>query len=248
MPRQVRYSRCLAISGLFALIFILASCQSGCGSSNSTKKPSQPTAQQLIRQAQDAIQQVKSYHFNLTATHLGEPKAYPTFLITTAEGDIQIPDKLQAKADVIALGTTILTKIIAISNQQYYTTSFTPGTWTQTTNLLDPRRITNSRTGVAGILGHIEHPTPPVNSNVGGTSCWNINGNLDARYLSVITAQATQPGNILNTTVCIGKSDNLPYLFRMQGIALHGDTVQTVRTFVLSHFNEPLSITPPQMQ
>ena len=246
MPRQVRYSRWLTISGLLALIFMLASCQSGCGSSNSTNKPSQPTAQQLIRQAQDAIQQVKSYHFNLTATHLGEPKAYPTFLITTAEGDIQVPDKLQAKPNALALGFAI-SKIIAISNQQYYTTSFTPGTWTQTTNLLDPRRITNSRTGVAGILGRIEHPTPPVNSNVGGTSCWNINGNLDARYLSVITAQATQPGIILTTTTCIGKSDNLPYLFRMQGVAIQGDTAQTVRTFVLSRFNEPLSITEPQM-
>ncbi len=244
MSRQTRHSRWLAIGGLLGLMFILTSCQSG--TTNTIKKPSQPTAPQLISQAQDAIQQVKSYHFNLTTTHPGEPKAYSTFLINTVDGDIQIPDKLQAKANVIALGTTISTKIIAIGNQQYYTSPFTD-TWTQTDNLLDPRTITNSHTGVAGILGHIEHPTPPVSSNVGGSPCWSINGNLDARYLSAITGQTTQPGRILNTTICVGKSDNLPYLMRMQGIAIQGDTAQTVRTFTLSHFNESLSITKPQI-
>ncbi len=247
MPKQTRYSRWLAISGLLALIFLLSSCQSGCGSSNSTNKPSQPTAQQLISQAQDAIQQVKSYHFNLTTTHPGVPGGYSSFLINTADGDIQVPDRLQARANALIEGFAISTQVIAIGNQQYYTDPLT-GTWAQTTNLLDPRTITNSHTGVAGILGHIEHPTPPVNSNVGATPCWSINGDLDARYLAVIAGQATRPGSILTTTVCIGKSDNLPYLFRMQGIAMQGDTAQTVRTLVLSHFNEPLSIIEPQMQ
>jgi hypothetical protein len=242
MSRQTRYSRWLTIGGLFTLILILASCQSGCGNSI---KPSLPTAPQLISQAQDAIQKVKSYHFNLTTTHPGKTTSN-AFQLNKVDGDIEVPDKLQAKANATALGFAVTTQIIAIANQQYYTDPIT-GTWTQATNLLDPRTITNSHTGFAGILGHIEQLTPPIDSNVNGIPCWSINGTLDAQYLSVIIGQTTQPGHTMHTTVCIGKSDNMPYLLRMQGIALQGDTVQTVRTILFSHFNESLRIIKPQM-
>ncbi len=243
MPRQTQYSRWWAIGGLLTLIFLLASCQSSCGNSNIVKKPSRPTAQQLISQAQDEIQHVKSYHFTLTTLHPGPPSAYST-LINKADGDIQVPDKLQAKANAITLGFTISTQIIAIGNQQYYTNPFT-GSWTQTTNLLDPRTITNAHTGVAGILGHLQHPSKPMDNNIDGVPCWGITGQLDASYLSVITGQAMQPGNLLSAVICIGKSDTLPYLISVQGIALQGDQVQTLRTFKLSHFNESLMISTP---
>lgn len=245
MPKQTRYSQCLTIGGLLALILILASCQSGCGTPAPIKKPSLPTAPQLISRAQDAIQQVKSYHFNLATTHPGTPTSN-SIQINKADGDIQVPDKLQAKANAIVFGFAVTTQYIAIANRQYYTDPLT-GLWTQTNQLMDPRTLTNRNTGIAGILGHIQQPTTPTNSNVGGIPCWNITGKLDARYLSVITQQMTQAGNIVHTTICIGKADNLPYLIRMQGVAIQGDIIQTVRTFLLSHFNEPLRIIGPQI-
>jgi len=243
MSRQTRYSRWLTISGLLALIFTLASCQSGCGTTNGTK--SLPTAPQLISQAQDAIQKVTSYHFTLDTAHPGTSTA-SSLQINKADGDIQVPDKLQAKANATVLGIAVTTQFIAIANRQYYTDPLT-NLWTQTSQLIDPRTLTDRRTGVAGILGHIQQPTAPTNSNVGAVPCWNINGKLDARYLSVITGSATQLGSIINTTICIGKSDNLPYQLRMQGITIKGDTAQTVRTFLLSRFNEPLKIAAPQI-
>jgi hypothetical protein len=246
MPRQTGYSRWITISGLLALIFILASCQSSCGNINKPKpKPKLLTAPQLLKQAQDAIQQVKSYHFTLSSTHLGTASDN-SIQITKAEGDILVPDKLQAKASANAMGFAITTQLIAIGNRQYYTDPLT-GLWTETNHLLNPRILTNRRTGIAGILGHIEHPTTPTNGHVENTPCWLINGTLGARYLSVITIQPTQARQIIHITVCIGKSDNLPYQLRMQGVAVRGDTSQTVRTFLLSHFNEPLNIREPQV-
>jgi hypothetical protein len=244
MPRQTRYSRWLTIGGLFALILILASCQSGCGNTTSIKKPSLPTAPQLINRAQDVIQQVKSYHFNLATTHPGTPTS-SSIQINKADGDIQVPDKLQAKANAIVFGFAVTTQYIAIANRQYYTDPLT-GLWTQTDQLMDPRTLTNRRTGIAGILGHIQQPTTPTNSNVGGIPCWNINGKLDAQYLSAITGQMTQAGNIVNTTVCIGKSDNLLYLISMRGITIRGDIAQTIRTFMLSQFNKAINIIEPK--
>jgi hypothetical protein len=243
MPRQTGYSRWITISGLLALIFVLASCQSSCGSP--TPKPKPPTAPQLLRQAQYAIQHVKSYRFTLSSTHQGKV-TNGAIQINKADGDVQVPDKLRAQATANAMGMIVTTQLIAIANRQYYTNPLT-GLWTKTSHLLDPRTLTSRRTGIAGILGHIKHPTTPTNGNVENTPCWIINGTLDARYLSVITQQPAQARRTIHITVCIGKSDNRPYQLRMQGIAVQGDTRQTVRTILLSHFNEPLSITEPRV-
>ncbi len=249
MPRKTGYSRWIIISGLLALVFILAICQSGCGNPMPTPIPTPiptlPTAPQILRQAQDAIQHVKSYHFTLSSDHLG-PATDNSIQINKVDGDVQVPDKLRAQATANAMGMTFTTQLIAVANRQYYTNPLT-GLWTKTNQLLDPRTLTNQRTGIAGILGHIKHPTRPTNGNVENAPCWLINGTLDARYLTVITLQPTQAKRTIHITVCIGKSDHLPYEFRMQGIAVQGDTRQTVRTFLLSHFNEPLSITEPHV-
>ena len=68
---------------------------------------------------------------------------------------------------------------------------------------------------------------------------------LDAKYLAGITGGGAPAGTMDAVTICIGKSDNLPYLMKVTGIAADGDTKQTVRTFKLSKFNESLTITAP---
>src|SRR5437879_6274768 len=70
------------LSGTLALILLLISC----GGSNTPA----PTAQQLIQNAQAAIQKVSSYHFNLKAQNIGTTSQLP---IQSADGDIVVPDK-----------------------------------------------------------------------------------------------------------------------------------------------------------
>ena len=114
-----------------------------------------------------------------------------------------------------------------------------------TGGLLDPRTLSDSNTGVSAILGHIQNPSTPADSSVDGTSCWSINGTLDATYLAAITGGGAPAGSIVKVTTCIGKSDHLPYLIKMSGVAAQGDTANTVRTFKLSKFDESLTITAP---
>ena len=45
-----------------------------------------------------------------------------------------------------------------------------------------------------------------------------------------------------------GKNDALPYEVGVTGEAAVGDTTQTARTFLLSNYNENISITAPQIQ
>ena len=200
-----------------------------------------PSAQQLISNAQKAIQKVTSYHFNLTVVN---PATGATLVIKSADGDILVPDKLKANASALVLGNVVQVEIITIGDKEYLTDPIT-GKWIPTTGLIDPRSLSDTKTGVAVILGAIQNPSTPSDSNIDGTPCWSIDGTLDAKYLAGITGGGVSPGSMVAITTCIGKNDNLPYQIRIKGIATQSDTATTTRTFKLSKFGENITITAP---
>jgi len=208
-----------------------------CGGSNTPA----PSAQTLIKKAQAAIKQVTSYHFNLQAQGIGTGGTLP---IQSADGDIVVPDKLQANANVVFQGATVQAQLVAIGQTQYINVL---GSWQQTKGLLDPGVLSDPQTGVAAILGKIQNPSTPSDSSSNGTPCWSISGKLDASLLAGITGGGAPVGTMDDVTVCIGKSNNLPYLIKIKGIAAQGDTTQTVRTFTLSKFNERITINAPKV-
>ena len=210
---------------LIALTLLLAAC-----GGNST-----PSAQDLIKSAQKAIQKVTAYHFNLQAKNISLAGKLP---ITSADGDIKVPDRLKAIATI--QGSSV--QIIAIGNRQYINLF---GGWQTTTGLIDPRTLSDPQTGVSAILGHIQNPGQPADSSVNGTSCWHIDGKLDPIYLAGITGGGAPGGTLDDVSTCIGKSDNLPYQIIIHGPAAQGDTTQTSRTITLSKFNEAITINPP---
>src|SRR5437763_6587687 len=202
---------------------------------------SPPSAQQLISKAQAAIQKVTSYHFNLAVDN---PGTGATLVIKSADGDILVPDKLKANASALVLGNVVQVEIITIGDKEYLTDPIT-GRWIPTTGLIDPRSLSDTKTGVAVILGAIQNPSTPSDSNIDGTPCWSIDGTLDAKYLAGITGGGVSPGSMVAITTCIGKNDNLPYQIRIKGIATQSDTATTTRTFKLSKFGENITITAP---
>lgn len=218
------------IPGLLGLVLLLAACGGG---------QSAPDVHQLIKNAQAAIQKVTSYHFNLKAENISTTTTLP---ITSADGDIVVPDKLKANASALFAGNPVQVQIIAIGNEQYINLF---GGWQMTTGLLDPRVLSDPQKGVAALLGHIQNPTDPTDSSVDNRPCWKFSGKLDASYLAGITGGGVAPGTLDDVTTCIGKNDNLPYEIIIKGVAALGDTDKTVRTFKLSHFGEQVTIVAP---
>ena len=232
--RQKRFSLHCFIPlycGMLALLL------AGCGGSAA----SAPSAQKIIKDAQTAIQKVNSYHFNLTSQNIGATSPLP---IQNADGDIVLPDKLKANATVLLAGQPFQTQLIAIGSNEYV---YVLTSWQKTSELLDPRKLSDPQTGVASLLGQLQNPSTPTDSTGNGTPCWSITGKLAASALAAFTGGGAPAGAIDDVTTCIGKSDNLPYLIVIKGVAAQGDTAKTTRTFKLSKFNEQMTITAPQI-
>ena len=232
--RSKRYILLTTLCGMLALGLILA----GCGGGNTSNVPS---AQQLIKNARAAIQKVTSYHFNLKAQNIGTASSLP---IQSADGDIVVPDRLQANANVVFGGATVQARIITIGNDEYLNVL---GGWQKTSGLIDPRTLADPQTGVAALLGKLQNLSTPKDSSSNGTPCWSVTGKLDASNLAGITGGGAPAGTMDEVTTCIGKSDNLPYLIVIKGIAATGDTAATTRTFTLSKFNEQITIVAPTL-
>jgi hypothetical protein len=222
---------------LFALL-LLAVLLAACGGEEAAGPPD---AKDLLRRSQAAMLKIKSYHFNLVAEN---PGATGNMVVKTADGDTLVPDKLKAKASVLILGNAAEVQMVAIGEKQYVTDPIT-GSWITTKDLIDPRALSNSQTGIAALLGNIQEPSAPVDSNVDGTPCWSVDGKLDAKFLAGIVGGNVAQGTTVAVTTCIGKSDNLPYLIKMNGKVVQSDSDKTVRTFKLSKFDQSVTIEAP---
>jgi hypothetical protein len=93
----------------------------------------------------------------------------------------------------------------------------------------------------------VQNLSQPADDNVNGVPCWRVTGQLDAKYLKFFTGGGVPSGTMLQTSACVGKGDSLPYQLKVTGQAAVGDTTSTARTFLISNYNEAISITAPQI-
>ena len=157
-----------------------------------------------------------------------------------------MPDKVKAQATVVLSGQSITVNLISIANNQFITDPIT-GQWRVIKGLLDPRTLTNPDTGIASLIGKVQNVSQPADDTVNGVPCWRVTGQLDAKYLAFFTGGGVPSGTMLQTTSCIGKSDMLPYQLKVTGQAASWDMTKTSRTFLISNYNENISISPPQI-
>jgi hypothetical protein len=207
---------------------LVALALSGCGTSTAD-------AAALIKRAQ-----TKSFHFVLSATHLG---AADPLGVTYATGDVQRPDRLKATANATVGGFALSVRLIIIGQQQW----FDPGTgaYQPTTQFGNLLTIFDAQQGVGAVLLHMQQPSTPQDATSGNTPCWKISGKVDTSLLAAIVGGSTLTGQTVQASVCIGKSDDELYLVTLTGAVTQSDTAQTVRTFTLSSFDQPVDIQPP---
>ena len=113
--------------------------------------------------------------------------------------------------------------------------------------VLNASTLTNPNTGIISLSSKLQNVTGPTRDSVNGIPCWRVNGLLAAKYLAFLTGGAVPAGTMLQTSVCAGQSDGLPYQLSLVGQAAKSDTSQTSRIFNISGYNEHTTISAPHI-
>lgn len=204
-----------------------------------------PTAQQVLAAMQKNFRAVTSFHLTMKTSNLGDTGA-SQIVISAADGDVLMPDKIRAQANVLLSGQAVTINLISVGANQFITDPIT-GRWEVVKGMFDPRSLTNPNTGIIALVAKLQHVTGPTAETVNNTPCWRVNGELPAKDLAFFTGGGQPAGTMLQTSIWVGQSDGLPYEISVVGEIAHGDTAQTTRTFFISKYNENISIVAPQV-
>jgi hypothetical protein len=228
-------------SGL-AAVAAIALLLAACGSSGASTAPQ--SAAQLIQKASTKFAQDSSLHFTLTTTGA----AAGVYDVTSAEGDLQRPDKLQVTSgtDEVSQGATIGFAVIFIGTTQYLDLGKT-GKYSITNALPNLLLIFDPNNGIGAILSQFQNPSAATSSTVGGVACWKTIGQVAVSLLAPFTGNSTPGNGTVQTTLWIGQSDGQIHQVQLVGAAASGDTAQTTRVITLSKFNESISIVAPSV-
>lgn len=222
----------LTLALLSACLLATAACESG---------PSTPSAASLLAQAQTAFAQLNSFHFALTAQNLGDTDPLP---VTQATGDVQRPDKLSTTATVSSPLGPVQVKLIILGQQEWITDPLT-GTFNPTTEYGGLTGIFEAQHGVGAALSGIQSPVTPQSSTAAAGDCWKISGTLPASAIAGVVSGGPSANGAVTASLCIGKADHELYSATFSGAVSQSDTAKTTRTFVLTNFNQPVTIAAP---
>ena len=223
---------------------LLASCRLPWQHSPFNGTGSKPTAQQLLAAVRKSFGSVNAFHVVMRVQNAGSTTG-SQFQIRNADGDVVLPDKIKAQATVILSGQAVTINLISIGDTQFITDPIT-GQWRVIKGALDPRTLTNPHTGIISVVSQLQDVSTPTDDTVNGTPCWRITGKLEAKTLTFITGGGVPANMALQTSECIGKDDSLLYQVIVTGRAAVSYTPQTTLTFLLSNYNEHITITAPQ--
>jgi LppX_LprAFG lipoprotein len=220
-------------AALCVALLILPACGSG----------STVSAQTLLAQAASKFDQLTSFHFVLTAQHLGATDPLP---VSQATGNVQRPSSLSTTATVNSAFGAVQVSLVIIGQQEWITNPLT-GAFQPTTDYGGLLAIFDAQQGVGAALANLQNPTAPQSSSSAAGNCWKISGTLSASTISAVVDGAATATQSVPTTVCIGTTDSELYSVTLDGPVSQTDTSQTTRTFTLTNFNQPVIITPPAL-
>ena len=243
---STRHGLAYTLLGL-AFVLIISGCSLPWQHTSTVKADlkTKPTAQQLFASMQKNFRTVNSFHVIMKTSNLGTSSGNH-IQIRSAEGDVVMPDKVKAQASVILSGQNVTVNLISFGATQYITDPIT-GQWRVVKGVLDPRTLTNPDTGIISLAGKLQNVSTPTDDAANGVPCWRVNGLLDAKYIAFFTGGGVPAGTLLQTSICVGKTDGLPHNLSVVGRATSTDTAQTSRTFDISNYNENISIVAPQV-
>jgi hypothetical protein len=233
-------ARCLLLSALVVLCLLPLACGGG------GKKPDSggplPPAAGVLAKAVERAATMKTFHFRLE--HENGVSAIPLGLgLSTAEGDVIVPDRLQAKLEAKAGTQPVRVEVIGIGDQAWITNPFNRQ-WQPLPSGTTIKDVFDPTQGIKAVANALENAEVTAEEQVDGVATYRVEGTIDSAMLEA-AAPIAEPGLTVKVKVWIGKDDSLIRRVRLEGPIAPGEPSNIVRKLDVSKFDESVSIEPP---
>ncbi|MCI0441456.1 MAG: LppX_LprAFG lipoprotein [Chloroflexi bacterium] len=227
---------------------LVAAC--GGAEPSSTAPPGTPTLsptpvnpRAVLEQAGRAMESVESFAFKLEHQRGGTPlPILPGLLLTEAEGEVVKPDRIAARFNGTIRGSLFVKSSLITLGDASYMTNPVSGAWESVPPDISPLGFFNPSEGVSAMMSQVQSPSL-LDSNTPET--YRIRGRLPVEALRPLFGET-----IMGATVGVDLTIDARNLYltraEIDGRITEAEEEGVVRVVVLSRFNEPLSIEPPQ--
>jgi hypothetical protein len=231
--------------GLLAMLVGALALAAACGGGGEKAAPTPanlPPADEILPKVVERIAALKSFHFRLE--HENGLSPMPLDLkLKTAEGDIQVPDRMDAKLEAEAGGALLRVEVIGIGEQGWMTNPFSHQ-WQPLPEGTTISAIFDPAAGIQAVASSLQDVRVTGMEQVGGDNTYLLEGHVDSGVLKA-AAPIAEPGLTVNVKIWVAVDDYTIRQVRLEGPFAPGEPENIVRILSLSKFDEPVSIEPP---
>ena len=231
--------------GLLAMLLAGLALAAACGGGGEKAAPTPatlPPADEILPKVVERVGAVKSFHFRLE--HENGLSPMPLDLkLKTAEGDVQVPDRMKAKLEADVAGALLRVEVVGIGKEGWMTNPFSRE-WQPLPAGTTISAIFDPAAGIQAVAGSLQDVRVAGVEKVGGDNTYLLEGQIDSGVLKAAVPIA-EPGLTVNVKVWVGVDDYNIRQVRLEGPFASGEPENIVRILILSNFDEPVSIEPP---
>jgi len=231
--------------GLLAMLLAGLALAAACGGGGEKAAPTPatlPPADEILPKVVERVGAVKSFHFRLE--HENGLSPMPLDLkLKTAEGDVQVPDRMKAKLEADVAGALLRVEVVGIGEEGWMTNPFSRE-WQPLPAGTTISAIFDPAAGIQAVAGSLQDVRVVGVEKVGGDNTYLLEGQIDSGVLKAAVPIA-EPGLTVNVKVWVGVDDYNIRQVRLEGPFASGEPENIVRILILSNFDEPVSIEPP---
>lgn len=231
-----------------AALLILAATLPACSGRDKTPATPPPPAAELLQRASANLKTAHSLSFTFTAQPVVPGLRFAA--VSGGEGTVIWPDRLIFQGTMQSTPTLAAPVVLVMCGSDRYVELAGDGKFMKMDVLPDVHRLLFAPdSGLAtGALTNLEKVAGPEAATLDGTPMWRLTGTVAGRFVAMLPGHAQPSADSLQATLWIGQQDNRLHQATLHGPMFDGDTPQTIRTLVFSHFDEALPFQVPRGQ
>jgi LppX_LprAFG lipoprotein len=213
----------------------------GCGGGSSDD----PDASEIVAAATEQTAAAESFRFSLEVENV--PPADSGLSLTSADGEVVVPDRLRAEASGTFSRIPIETELVLVGDDDYFLDPLTRQ-WRRLDVGTSPVELFDPAKGVLGVIENAQDVEYAGEESVRGVPTHHLTGTIEASDAAPLLAVSNATDELVDVELWIGKDDSLLRRIVVRGPVGAGEPDEAARTVELDDFGQEFAIEAPEVE